>query len=240
MIGLLLGGLGAGAVLAGGLPGRAAVSTGLADRGPGPTVTSSVRARLRRIGVIVAVAGVPGFLAGSVALAGVLLAALLGWPVGQRSLALSRANRAVVAAVPDTLEVVGMALSAGMSLPELVDLVVYCGPPAVHEAFSTVVGQLRAGESRRFALRSLAPLGRGAYLPMVDVLLTGERDGAPVALMLDRLAQEASRAHRHAAEERARRTPVLLLGPLLVCSLPAVLIGAVVPFITLTLGQTPL
>lgn len=142
-------------------------------------------------------------------------------------------------AMPETLEVLAMAITAGMTIDHSVNFVVQCGPDPARAAFAAVARQLAAGNSRRTALSSLAEQMEGLYSPMVEVLLAAERDGAPVALVLDRLAAEATRGYRNAAEERARRTPVLLLAPLMVCSLPAVLIGSVVPFVILTLGQTP-
>lgn len=143
-------------------------------------------------------------------------------------------------AMPETLEVLAMAISTGMPIERSVDFVVRVGPDPARAAFDAAARQLGAGSSRRAVLSSLADQADGLYSPLVEVLLAAERDGAPVALVLDRLANEARRAYRNAAEERARRTPVLLLAPLMLCSLPAVLIGSVVPFVVLTLGQAPL
>ncbi len=141
--------------------------------------------------------------------------------------------------MPETLEVLAMAIAAGMTIDRAVDFVVRTGPEPARPAFEAVARQLAAGSSRRSALMTLADQTDGLYSPLVEVLLAAERDGASVALVLDRLTNEAARAYRNAAQERARRTPVLLLAPLMICSLPAVLIGSVVPFIVLTLGQTP-
>ncbi len=171
--------------------------------------------------------------------AGFGTAILMGIPLllaSTRAEALRRRERN---AMPETLEVLAMAISAGMTIDRSVDFIVRCGPDPARAGFEAVARQLAAGSSRRAALTSLAELMEGLYSPLVEVLLAAERDGAPVALVLDRLANEATRAYRNAAEERAKRTPVLLLAPLMICSLPAVLIGSVVPFVVLTLGQTP-
>jgi pilus assembly protein TadC len=147
-------------------------------------------------------------------------------------------RRELAAAVPETLEIVTLAISAGMMIEETFQLVVDCGPTAVVEAFGGALARLRAGSTRREVLTGIAISAGAGFAPMAQVLLAAERDGAPIALLLDRLAEEASVAHRHAAQERAGRVPVLLLAPLVVCSLPAVLIGTVVPFVIVTLGQT--
>lgn len=171
--------------------------------------------------------------------AGFVIALVMGSPLLLASARSEAERRRRRNAMPETLEVLAMAISAGMTIDRSVDFVVRCGPHPARAAFEAVARQLAAGSSRRAALTSLAEQVEGLYSPLVEVLLAADRDGAPVALVLDRLANEATRAYRNAAEERARRTPVLLLAPLMVCSLPAVLIGTVVPFVVLTLGQAP-
>jgi hypothetical protein len=52
--------------------------------------------------------------------------------------------------------------------------------------------------------------------------------------LLTRLGAEARSARRIQAEIRARRLPVQLLFPLVVCSLPALLVGAVLPLLLLS------
>ncbi len=171
--------------------------------------------------------------------AGVGIAIVMGIPLLLASARSEAERRRERNAMPETLEVLAMAISAGMTIDRSVDFIVRCGPDPARAAFEAVARQLAAGSTRRAALTSLAEQSEGLYSPLVEVLLAAERDGAPVALVLDRLANEATRAYRNTAEERAKRTPVLLLAPLMICSLPAVLIGSVVPFVVLTLGQTP-
>lgn len=175
-----------------------------------------------------------------------------GWPA-QASAAVGRAGavlgsrwrrihagRRVTHAVPDVLEIVALALGSGFDLVGTLETVRECGPPPTTELIDRTVADLRAGASRRDALIALVDNSAGAFGPMVEVLLAAEREGAPVAMVLDRLAVEATARRRAIAEERARRTPVLLLAPLVLCSLPAVLLGTIVPLVVLTLGRSPL
>jgi tight adherence protein C len=56
-----------------------------------------------------------------------------------------------------------------------------------------------------------------------------ERLGSPVANQLRRLARDVRDERRLRDEERARRAPVAMLFPLVLCILPAFVLAAVVP-----------
>jgi len=71
-------------------------------------------------------------------------------------------------------------------------------------------------------------IGRAAD-DLVTVLLAAERDGAPLADGLERAADSARRARRRELERRARRLPVAMLLPLVVCILPAFVLLTLVP-----------
>ncbi|NNE97314.1 MAG: type II secretion system F family protein [Acidimicrobiales bacterium] len=181
-----------------------------------------------------------------------LLFAALGWPViavacgvaivavpplRRRAIAVHR-RRMQVAAVPDTLEVLAIGVSVGMTLELLVDFATRCAPSATRPWFRHAQRSLAVGHGRRTVLAALADEGGPEMASVAEVLISSDRDGAPVALVLDRLAVEANRLNRLAAEERARRIPVLMLAPLSLCSLPAVMIGTLFPFVLLSFGQT--
>lgn len=94
----------------------------------------------------------------------------------------------------------------------------------------------------RFALRSIEDgavlddallvfqrrLGPG-HQPLTGALRLAAEQGGAVAALLDRLAIEARAERRRAGELRARRLSVLLLLPLVMFSLPSVVIGVLVP-----------
>lgn len=190
------------------------------------------------VGSVALGATVVFFLAPPLALVGILLI-LAGKPLTGRIRSL-RLDRDMAAAIPDTLEVIAMAISAGMSISEMVTLAAGVGPPPIRPLFVSAHRSLAVGQSRRDVLHQLGREGGVHLMPACEILIAADRDGASVALVLDRLATEAGRARRLAAEERSRRAPVLMLAPLTLCSLPAVLIGTVVPFALLSFGQTSL
>ena len=76
------------------------------------------------------------------------------------------------------------------------------------------------------------PLSVGeAARPLVQVLVDSSAHGAPITTSLDRLGDEARAVRRRAAAQRARRLPVLLLFPLVLCILPAFVLLTVVPLL---------
>jgi hypothetical protein len=71
--------------------------------------------------------------------------------------------------------------------------------------------------------------GAPASRPLVALLVAAHRDGAPVVEPLTRLAGDLRADRRRAVEARARQVPVRLLFPLVLCSLPAFVLLAIVP-----------
>ncbi len=69
------------------------------------------------------------------------------------------------------------------------------------------------------------------------------RDGLPLAPVLDRLTDEAVDARRRHGEAAARRLPVRLSFPLVVCTLPSFVLLAIAPAVLRAIsslqGSTP-
>ncbi len=133
------------------------------------------------------------------------------------------------AAVAPTIDLVAMAVGAGGTPADAVALVAERGPPEVHRAFGRVI-ELRAGGTLLVdALPVVTELLGPEYHPLVTALVTSEQGGASVGALLQRLATEAEQARRRSVDLALARLPVRLLVPLVVCQLPAVIVGAVVP-----------
>jgi tight adherence protein C len=94
-------------------------------------------------------------------------------------------------------------------------------PPAWAPSLGALVDQIERGQRVGDALDALPDaLGEPAR-PLVRVLAGAERYGTPLLPGLDRLAVDARLDRRRRAEEAARRVPVKLLFPLVLCVLPA-------------------
>ena len=132
-------------------------------------------------------------------------------------------------------------------LPDAVELLVLCirrraarrrrpsgelvarAPPPLRPAFAAVDLPLHRGRSLADALGSLGdhagPLGRD----IARAIATADRDGLPLAPVLDRLAADARTARRRLGEAAARRLPVRLTFPLVTCTLPSFVLLAIAP-----------
>jgi Flp pilus assembly protein TadB len=157
--------------------------------------------------------------------------------------AIRRADAARAARLPDALDLLVLAGSAGLTSRQGLRLVAQRGPPVLRPAFADVIARVDAGAPLGEALpRLVESLGEPAR-SMVRAVLTAERDGVPIRSLLAHLADEARRQRRHELEAAARRLPVRLSFPLACCSLPAFVVLTVVPLAAAglqRLGPVPL
>ena len=105
----------------------------------------------------------------------------------------------------------------------------------LREAPVPVIARVDQGEPIAGALRWYGAHLGTAGGDLSAVLIAAERDGAPLVAGLERAADATRRAERRALERRARRLPVTMLLPLVLCVLPAFVILTLVPLLVGTL-----
>ncbi len=167
----------------------------------------------------------------------IALAALLKrW----RPLAKARADKAAVtASLPDATDLLLVAIHAGLT-PELAlrRLRTYLDGP-LRESVEQVFERLENGERFGDALDALIDtLGEPAR-PLVAALTGSERYGLPLGPALDVVAAISRDQRRRAAETAARKLPVRLSFPLVLCILPAFIVLTVIPAIFGALRALP-
>ncbi|MEL7207300.1 MAG: type II secretion system F family protein [Actinomycetota bacterium] len=172
------------------------------------------------VGVLVWLAPGLGLVVGSLVVA---------WrPLRHRRAAAAEAG-ATAAALPSAIEMCVVVLGAGGTIADCLRALADAGPPPVRGPTAAVLAANGRGlpldPTLRRWQRELGP----AYQPLTGALLLAWEQGGPIGPLLDRLAVEAAAARRRQGDLRARRLPVLLLLPLVGCSLPAVIVGALVP-----------
>ena len=174
-----------------------------------------------------------------VALAGLVLAPALAAPLALgawvlpawRRRADDRRRRAHLAdEAPDVVELFRLAIGAGLTVHQAVVAVGArvrgASAPAVREiAAQVVIGHRLADALDRFGVTD------EAVRPLAAALAAAERYGVPLGPTLDRLADDARHQRRRRAEEVARRLPVQMLFPLVLCILPAFALLTVVPLV---------
>jgi tight adherence protein C len=168
--------------------------------------------------------------------------AVLAWWTRRRAGA-QRARRSQAAAVrralPEVVDLLALASTAGASLPVAHPIVARCAPSPVGAALLAADAAAAAGRPRAEALLDhLTPLGERARA-LADVLVDHLRYGVPLLPALERSSLELRLDRRRAAELDARRVPVRLLGPLVTCVLPAFALLTVVPLLAASLRALP-
>ena len=161
----------------------------------------------------------------------------------RRARALRRGGAARAARLPDALDLLVVAGSAGLTSRQGLWLVAQRGPPVLRPAFADVMARVNTGAPLGEALPRLVESVGEPARSMVRAVLTAERDGVPIRSLLAHLADEARRQRRHELEAAARRLPVRLSFPIACCSLPAFVVLTVVPLAAAglqRLGPVPL
>lgn len=142
-----------------------------------------------------------------------------------------RDARQVADVLPEVVDLVLLGVAAGLSPPAALRRTAHLLPAPYHDVLGEVVRRSDRGEPFAVALdRAAVALGPGAQ-PLVTALTTAGRDGGPVAPALHRVADEARRRRRVSAQARARRLPVTMLLPLVLCVLPAFVLISIVPLV---------
>jgi tight adherence protein C len=132
-----------------------------------------------------------------------------------------REAAAVVAELPDVVDLFALAVGAGRNVALALAAVASRAPPAWQPALLAAAGRVSSGGRLGDALAGLtAALGEAAR-PLATALAASARYGTPLLPALERIAIDARSERRRRAEEAARRLPVTLLFPLVLCVLPA-------------------
>ena len=208
-------------------------------RGRRPTSVAPARPREvdRRLALGLLGAGV-ALLVSPVASVGVV-GGVLWWPRWARRRAAAARRWAVVEAVPEAADLFALSVAGGQTVPLAVATVARRAPEPVAGAFAAAARSIGLGRPTADALDEVATVLGPPVRPLVDVLVAAERYGVPLGDGLARVAREARLDRRRRAEERARRVPVLLLFPLVLCVLPAFGFLTVVPLLVGALPDLP-
>jgi tight adherence protein C len=252
VIALVLGALWSGWLLAGAWVRRpvAVPAARLATLRPPPPASGSSRSRSRSPGwgAVPGRAGVDrrlvAVLVGGGAVALVLplaapAAAALAWtaPAMVRRRRAAAAEAEVRSTLPEIVDLLGLAVGAGLTVAAAVEAVGRRGQGPVAGELARVAHEIRLGRRCADALDDLpARLGEPAR-SLAATLAASERYGVPVAAALERLAAEQRDDRRRQAEAAARAVPVQLLFPLVLCVLPAFGLLTVAPLLAGAFGS---
>ena len=132
--------------------------------------------------------------------------------------------------MPDAVELLVLCIHAGCSPTQAVVAVAARAPPAVRPAFADV--ELAAAPrpvAGRRPRRARRPSPARSAARWRRAIAAADRDGLPLAPVLDRLAAEPAPPAAGSARPHARRLPVRLTFPLVPCTLPSFVLLAIAP-----------
>ena len=148
-----------------------------------------------------------------------------------------RGRRATERAYPDAIDMIVLAVRAGyLPAAAICEAAPYLAP-AIRPAFVAVAARTSAGERFADALAALPTALGPIASPLADSFAAADRYGQPIAPVLERLATEARQHRRRQADTLARQLPVRMSLPLVLCTLPAFVLLAVVPLLLAALSS---
>jgi tight adherence protein C len=172
-----------------------------------------------------------------------MAAAVTGWVVWRRwhlrhteARQASRARRAL----PELIELLAIAISAGQTPTQAIDELSTTAPPLLQPALVSINHRLHHGHRFVDAIQVLREQFGLDAAGMVDLMVAADRDGLPAEPVLTQLAADARQQRRRDAEADARRLPVRLAAPLVLCTLPGFVLLAVVPLVAGALSSLSL
>lgn len=134
--------------------------------------------------------------------------------------------------LPETIDLMAIAVQAGMGLEGAIELVARKLPGPLGEELQRLLQEIQLGSSRRQALQKLR--GRTEIQELSTfamALIQADTIGSPVSEVLQTHAKEMRLMRRQRAREVAAKLPVKLLFPLLLTIFPALMIIVIGPAI---------
>jgi len=162
---------------------------------------------------------------------GLVLNALGAWWIRRIVRRASSERDQVAGQLADVVDLCTLAVGAGLNLHLALRAVASRAPPAWSAALAATVESIDRGQLVGDALDALPVVLGDASRPLARALSSSERYGTPLLPALERLAADARLDRRRRAEEAARRVPVKLLFPLVLCVLPAFGLLTVAPLL---------
>lgn len=194
-----------------------------------------LRRRLGAVGVALAAIVVVGPLLVGVAVGSIWVVGRIRPIVDAR-----RRRRAIERAMPDAIELFILTTQAGFSPVQAVRELASTAPADTRDGFVATCHRLDRGEPFALAVRALPErLGPG-LVGFADLVGSADRHGTPIGPVLETLALDVRATRRRLDEADARRLPVRLSFPLVVCTLPSFVLLAIAPAVIAALASLDL
>lgn len=160
----------------------------------------------------------------------VLLAVALGGggfvaPSYLVSMRARRRKEAILAALPDALDLLAVSVEAGMGFDAAMAKLTEHAKGPLSEEFELTLGEIRVGESRQEALRRMATrTSAQEVVSFVRSVIQADQLGISLSRILRIQATDTRLKRQLAAEERAMKAPIKMLFPTVLFIFPAMFI----------------
>jgi tight adherence protein C len=134
-------------------------------------------------------------------------------------------QRAIVSALPDTLDQLTVLLEAGLGFNTAIDRIARSTSGPLVDEFARALHSIRLGQPRNEALEDIATrTGTQEVRQFVSAIKQADSLGVPVARVARVQSEHMRELKRLHSEEQAMRLPVKLVFPMVLCMLPALFI----------------
>ncbi len=154
---------------------------------------------------------------------------LVVWPRVGSIMRTRRQRAAIEAALPDAIEMLILVVRAGMTPHQAVSMLTERAPLPIRPAFVEVDRRRSRGATLADSLRALPEIVGSAANVVADALAMSERYGTPIGEALEQLSVDVRERRVRHAEAQARKLPIRMSFPLVICTLPSFVLIAIVP-----------
>ena len=149
-------------------------------------------------------------------------------------------RKAILKAVPDTLDLLTISVKAGLGFDAALAKVVEKTEGPLADEFSRGLNEIRVGKARRDALRDIVERADvRALRTFIGAIIQAEQLGVSISKVLQVQSEQLRIERRQRAEEQAAKAPVKMLFPLVGCIFPSmfiVILGPAMIMIMVSIG----
>jgi tight adherence protein C len=152
-----------------------------------------------------------------------------------------RRRKAILMAVPDTLDLLTISVRAGLGFDSALGKVVEKTRGPLADEFRRALAEIRMGKTRKDALRDV--VGRTdvpALSNFIAAIIQAEQLGVSISKVLQVQSEQLRIERRQRAEEAAAKAPIKMLFPLVGCIFPSmfiVILGPAIILIAVNMGN---